>query len=293
MRWLPLERGMEVQVPVSALRLWFTVLLAGVVSMMIPIFGMFRAVTGPQLAIGVAEMTRSALPEEVPTPDPSGSDDSTAAIAVSKIAGERVVTAALGVAEGVRPSLPADIPAPNPSASGDSTVTIATSKISNERLVTSALAAIPVGPVADFPARRFAASDIITVEDATTIRTRLVTISLAGLEKLPKNSVCLADEGLWACGRQAQVALYNLVHGHDLDCGPGERVPGAAIVASCKIAGRDIGVTQVSNGWARPADPSALQVEVAAAHREVLGLWRGGWTLRPQVLDQPVQDGPR
>ena len=176
--------------------------------------------------------------------------------------------------------IPAATPARGQLSSADFESALAPMKLASERLPAAAGASAPTTGRAKVPAALYPAADVVTAQDATTIRTRLGTIQLAGLEKLPKSSVCIADDGLWACGLQAQVALYNLIRGHDLRCDAGTRLGADTVIASCDIDGRDISRAQVETGWARPADPAALQAEVAAARRNLLGLWRGGWHLR-------------
>ena len=139
---------------------------------------------------------------------------------------------------------------------------------------------IPAEAAEDVPAAHYPPEDLIATDDALTIRLHSAEIRLAGLDDLPRTTVCLDAGQMWGCGQQARVALYNLVRGHAIDCTAGRRLPGRAISANCRVGGTDLATAQVAGGWARPAVPGTLQAEMEAARQGNLGLWRGNWTLK-------------
>jgi endonuclease YncB( thermonuclease family) len=127
----------------------------------------------------------------------------------------------------------------------------------------------------------------MSTDDALTIRFRTGRVRLAGLEDLPRRTVCLAEGQMWGCGQQARAALYNLVRSRAVVCEAGKRLGRDLVLAACSAEGQDLATAQVAAGWARPSNPSPMDQAAAQAKAENRGLWRGGWTLRDPVAKTP------
>jgi endonuclease YncB( thermonuclease family) len=129
----------------------------------------------------------------------------------------------------------------------------------------------------------FSLSPPYTVESSTVFAGVEAKVRLTGIEGPMRDAVCLdAQREAWACGLRARAALHNLIRTARIECsgdlGLQEPVP-----ARCSIAGRDLAASLVAAGFARPTDDDAHQPELREARRAGLGLWEGGWTIRPQA----------
>jgi endonuclease YncB( thermonuclease family) len=138
-------------------------------------------------------------------------------------------------------------------------------------------------------------STLVTLEppyaivDGLTVKTVDRVVRLAGLEGPPREAICFDEKGyLWACGLQARAALNNLITSRSVPC----KVIGRdneADVAHCQVDRADLGRKLVAAGWARPApDQQAdYSTELKAASEASMGMWNGGWKIRPPRVSQP------
>jgi endonuclease YncB( thermonuclease family) len=86
---------------------------------------------------------------------------------------------------------------------------------------------------------------------------------------------------LWACGKRAQVALYNATKMQRLTCIELSRDARDSLVAECKANEVAISAWLVANGWATPdEDNEGYRAELAQARSERRGLWNGNWQVR-------------
>jgi endonuclease YncB( thermonuclease family) len=127
------------------------------------------------------------------------------------------------------------------------------------------------------------------IVDGLTVKTMDRVVRLAGLEGPPREAICFDEKGyLWACGLQARAALNNLITDRPVPC----KVIGRdndVDIGHCQVDRADLGRKLVAAGWARPtpdrqADHSA---ELKAASEASMGMWNGGWKIRPPRVSQP------
>ena len=122
------------------------------------------------------------------------------------------------------------------------------------------------------------------VDDGLTIRTETQRVHLAGLEGPARDAICFdPDNKLWACGLQARAALYNVIRRAELVCRRVQPADATIPNVECAIGREDVGRQLVAQGFARPALERGAEIRAAldAAKRNNLGLWNGGWRIRP------------
>jgi endonuclease YncB( thermonuclease family) len=75
-------------------------------------------------------------------------------------------------------------------------------------------------------------------------------IRVWGIDAPEGSQVCQRGGRPWQCGDDAAAALEALVDGRELTCTEVDRDRYGRTVATCTVAGRDIGATMVRQGWA-------------------------------------------
>lgn len=108
------------------------------------------------------------------------------------------------------------------------------------------------------------------------------TITIAGIRILEPHRACGSPDGAtWPCGMRARTAFRSWLRGRAVTCDlAGARRVAGAEVASCALAGQDMGAWLVSNGWAL-ADPEGPYLHAGKAAREARrGIFGDGRTAR-------------
>jgi endonuclease YncB( thermonuclease family) len=105
-------------------------------------------------------------------------------------------------------------------------------------------------------------------------------IRLWGIDAVEGDQVCQRNGRPWRCGDDATAALEALVDGHEITCTERDIDRYGRTVATCSVAGQDIGSAMVRQGWALDYNRysggayAAEQLEAEQAQR---GLWSGSF----------------
>ena len=117
----------------------------------------------------------------------------------------------------------------------------------------------------------------VTVRDGGTLQSGKVVIRLAGIAARDADASCNDDRGKsWPCGAAAKAALTRLIHARAVTCELPKGGERNIFLARCSVAGIDLSMWLVRQGWATPREPNeaALTEAAAAAKSAKLGLWR-------------------
>ena len=109
--------------------------------------------------------------------------------------------------------------------------------------------------------------------DGDTLRVGGVKVRLFGVDAPEAAQLC----GAWACGLAAAARLGALVADGPVTCTPRDRDRYGRVVATCTVAGHDLGAQLVAEGLARAYTrygDDYVGAE-ARARTERIGLWRG------------------
>ena len=104
--------------------------------------------------------------------------------------------------------------------------------------------------------------------------------TLWGIDAVEGDQVCQRDRRLWRCGDEATAALVALIDGRELTCVEPDIDGYGRIVATCAVAGRDIGSAMVRQGWALDYERysgGAYAAEQFEAEQAQRGLWSGSF----------------
>ena len=112
------------------------------------------------------------------------------------------------------------------------------------------------------------------VSDGDSFRLGKERIRLLGLDAPELAQQCArADGQAWPCGRAARDRMAQLLAAGPADCRPEDADQYDRLLATCIVAGRDLGGTMVAEGLAVAA--GRYWIEEAAARRDRLGIWAG------------------
>jgi endonuclease YncB( thermonuclease family) len=117
----------------------------------------------------------------------------------------------------------------------------------------------------------------VTVRDAATLVSGGVVIRLAGITARDADATCKDKKGRsWRCGAAAKSALAHLIHARAVTCELPKSGKPKDFAARCTVAGADLSMWLVRQGWAKPTEPpeSALAEAAEAAKKDGVGLWR-------------------
>ena len=118
----------------------------------------------------------------------------------------------------------------------------------------------------------------VTVRDGGTLQAGKVVIRLSGIAARKADATCKDGNGKsWPCGAAAKTALTRLIRARAVSCALPKGGEHNIFEASCEVAGTDLSIWLVRQGWATPKGPNdtALAEAAAAAKSEKLGLWHG------------------
>ena len=101
-------------------------------------------------------------------------------------------------------------------------------------------------------------------------------VRLLGLDAPELRQNCTdADGRTWSCGRAARDRMAALLAAGIADCRPEDIDQYDRLLATCMVAGRDLGATMVAEGLA--VSSGRYWTEEAAARRARLGIWAGNF----------------
>lgn len=110
--------------------------------------------------------------------------------------------------------------------------------------------------------------------DGDSFRLGADRIRLLGLDAPELAQDCTAADGRnWPCGRAARDRMASLLAAGPADCRPEDIDQYQRLLATCTVAGHDLGATMVSEGMAVSA--GRYWSEEAAARSDRLGIWAG------------------
>jgi endonuclease YncB( thermonuclease family) len=117
--------------------------------------------------------------------------------------------------------------------------------------------------------------------DGDTLELTSERIRLWGIDAVEGDQVCQRGGRPWQCGDDAAAALEALVDGRELTCIEVDRDRYGRTVATCTVAGQDIGAAMVRQGWALDFEgysTGAYAAEQLEAEQAQRGLWSGSFT---------------
>jgi endonuclease YncB( thermonuclease family) len=118
------------------------------------------------------------------------------------------------------------------------------------------------------------------VIDGDTLDLAGERIRIWGIDAVEGDQICQRDGRPWRCGDDATAALATLVDGQQITCVERDVDRYDRTVATCTVAGQDIGAAMVRQGWALDFERysgghyAAEQLEAEQAQR---GLWSGSF----------------
>ncbi len=117
----------------------------------------------------------------------------------------------------------------------------------------------------------------VVVRDGGTLKAGDVVITLGGIKAHAAGATCKDAKGrVWACGKQARIALMRLIRGRAVSCKVPVSSTAKALTARCGVAGTDLSEWLVSQGWVKPEAPADTKLAEAAdtARKKKIGVWR-------------------
>jgi endonuclease YncB( thermonuclease family) len=110
--------------------------------------------------------------------------------------------------------------------------------------------------------------------DGDSLRLGEDRIRLLGLDAPELTQDCTSADGrIWRCGRAARDRMAQLLAAGPAYCRPEDVDQYGRLLATCLVAGRDLGAIMVAEGLAVAA--GRYWAEEAAARRDRLGIWAG------------------
>ncbi len=111
---------------------------------------------------------------------------------------------------------------------------------------------------------------------AGTIEASGYKIALEGIETLPIDETCSANDGVtWPCGMAARTAFRNWLRSRAIECNVPGQPSDELIATQCKLGNADLAQWLVENGWARAKDGTPMaDVMKKAEEDEARDLWR-------------------
>lgn len=111
--------------------------------------------------------------------------------------------------------------------------------------------------------------------DGDTIEVGGARVRLLGIDAIEFSQTCQGQTGGWACGERSRQYLQGFVNNRPVICVGTERDDYGRQLATCKVAGIDVGAAMLEQGWAvtyigASAFYTALQ---NSAHTKKLGIW--------------------
>lgn len=219
--------------------------------------------------------TETAATTPVANPAPAASDTASAA-GSRDVSPPAATPQPLGEAQ----------PRPTDGAAADAKAT--TPKPSAAELAAAAIAAAPADKGSGDAPRRFPR---VVVEDAGTLKYDDTIIHLAGVVAPAAGETCKDAAGTaWPCGNRAKTALRSMIRFRTVECRSVGAAEAGGFTARCTVAGDDLSLWLVEQGWARAtADADrAFQDKAEAAKKAKRGLWRAADSALPEIPAYPT-----
>ncbi|HEV7344731.1 MAG TPA: thermonuclease family protein [Devosia sp.] len=117
-------------------------------------------------------------------------------------------------------------------------------------------------------------SGLARVSDGDSFRLGQERVRLLGIDAPELSQECLmADGGRWPCGRAARDRMANLLAAGPADCRPEDVDQYDRLLATCLVAGSDLGATLVREGLA--ISSGRYRSEETDARTGRRGIWAG------------------
>ena len=98
-------------------------------------------------------------------------------------------------------------------------------------------------------------------------------VTLSDIEPPSADEICTDAAGRdWPCGARARTAFRSYLRGRSVECRIDPKAPTGKVIAPCTLAGRDIALWLVENGWAR-TEASTYEDAAEAARKAGKGLF--------------------
>jgi endonuclease YncB( thermonuclease family) len=144
----------------------------------------------------------------------------------------------------------------------------------NETNKTGALAPNALAPQMPAPQPAVRLYHRVTVRDGGTLQSGKAVIRLAGIVAGSADATCKDAKGkTWSCGAAAKAALTRLIRGRAVSCSLPKSGEHNIFDARCSVAGTDLSIWMVRQGWA-DANDASLADAAKQAKADRLGLWR-------------------
>ncbi|HUW72761.1 MAG TPA: hypothetical protein VMW05_01805 [Methyloceanibacter sp.] len=117
----------------------------------------------------------------------------------------------------------------------------------------------------------------VVVRDGGTLKAGDVVITLDGIKAHAADATCKDAKGrVWACGKQARIALMRLIRGRAVSCKVPASSTAKTLTARCSVAGTGLSEWLVRYGWVKPNAPADTKLAKAAdtARKKKIGVWR-------------------
>ncbi len=102
------------------------------------------------------------------------------------------------------------------------------------------------------------------------------TVRLSGIDAPAPETLCEGKITRWPCGAHSRAALAKLIDDAEVECRTEPPDETLVLRGTCRLAGADVGESQLRKGWARTTHESPRTYVAAqrAAREERRGLWR-------------------
>lgn len=120
---------------------------------------------------------------------------------------------------------------------------------------------------------------------------------LIGIDAPELQQVCERSSADWACGRQAQILLAQMVHGRSVNCKGNSRDRYGRMLVHCKVGQQDLGAEMVRKGMAVATEYFLFGSEERKARDARSGLWAGhfdlprDWRRMNEIADADMSSG--
>lgn len=132
---------------------------------------------------------------------------------------------------------------------------------------------------------------VARASDGDSLRLAGVRIRLIGIDAPELDQICWDGGGAeWPCGRASRDRLAAMLEGRPAACAGHGRDKYGRVLATCTVAGRDVGAALVAEGMALSyGDYAAEQARARAAGA---GIWQGRFVEPRQWRDEGPSEAP-
>lgn len=140
----------------------------------------------------------------------------------------------------------------------------------------------------------------VRIVDGDTIELNGEMIRINGIDAPEYGQSCSRRNGRsWPCGREATVAMAQLIEGKEVNCEVLTRDKYGRSIATCRAGGVDVGAELVRSGnaWAYVRYSHAYIGEEAEARKRRIGIWQDksvpAWDFRRQKWEKAESSAPK